>query len=559
VSHLTLARGGHVPRVALVVGNARYTTQATIPSAQMDAKLIADQLRDIDFKVTEVHDVPSQAAFYYLYLRPFLDSIEPGSVAAFYFSGHGFSFGGESYLTPTDFPATVPYSKITSTFMSVTAIRDMINERQPTVSLIVLDACRNMTNFIGTGQDKSRLQTKGLTAPPPAPVANTLIWFASDTGKVALASPGGAPSIYTGVLERRLNEEDRQIDLIRKEVRRDVMTVTMNQQIPWSSESSSAEVLLKPTIQKIEELKKIWVAQLEQAESANNRTPVQDFLEMYGSSPFAAAAKLWLQKHPDANLASDGSISPAAPESLWNNQLNAAVIPGPEGKNSALQFDGPFRMPSTLNHPDLVERRLWSPHLQGMELGQTIRLQPADAASILADQHVLVTSEAVDAQRSPERTVEKVLVPPGSSLRVDKVITGENNSRWLSVTTPDINGPLAIKVPESTSMTSWPIDPPAKEILVPPPRPDEPAALISDSPIVKAIDEIRSSKKVITWVSIATPPAVNAGEAKLLSLRANYAAHVLTTNGVPRTMISTVGESAPPTTGLRLRFFGKDQ
>jgi hypothetical protein len=98
-----------------------------------------------------------------------------------------------------------------------------------------------------------------------------------------------------------------------------------------------------------------------------------------------------------------------------------------------------------------------------------------------------------------------------------------------------------------------------KEIIVPPPLPNEPAALVPDASIVKTIDAIKSSKKVITGVSIGTPRPANAIEAKLLSLRANYATYILAHNGVARSMITTVEGGAPPEAGLRLRFFGRDQ
>jgi hypothetical protein len=98
-----------------------------------------------------------------------------------------------------------------------------------------------------------------------------------------------------------------------------------------------------------------------------------------------------------------------------------------------------------------------------------------------------------------------------------------------------------------------------KEIIIPPPLPNEPAALVPNAPIVEAIDAIKSNKKAITGVSIGTPRPANASEGRLLSLRANYATYILAHNGVPRSMIATAEGSAPPGAGLRLRFFGSDQ
>lgn len=149
-----------VKGVALVVGNADYSSQTKLPGSLRDADLVAKELQKLGFEVILRTNLRTREQFIEQALEPFWSKIEPNTIVAFYFSGHGFSFGGESYLAPLDFPNSVPYDKTAETFLSATAILDSIAERRPGVMLMVLDACRNMTTIIDTAGDPSnRAQT----------------------------------------------------------------------------------------------------------------------------------------------------------------------------------------------------------------------------------------------------------------------------------------------------------------------------------------------------------------------------------------------------------------
>ncbi|MBA3520851.1 MAG: caspase family protein, partial [Rhizobiales bacterium] len=123
-------------RLALVVGNADYVNAAPLPGADDDAQELAETLRSLGFSVTEVLNVRSRAEFLQVHYLPFLDSIEEGSLVVFSFSGHGFTYGGESYLMPLEFPPKVKATKIFTTFLSETSLRELLNSRRPGVALI---------------------------------------------------------------------------------------------------------------------------------------------------------------------------------------------------------------------------------------------------------------------------------------------------------------------------------------------------------------------------------------------------------------------------------------
>jgi hypothetical protein len=135
-------------RLAFVVANANYSNAAKLPGTVEDAKLINETLAKLGFSVTVAPDVHTRADFINAYLFPFLSQIDEGSFVVFYFSGHGFTYQGESYLTPLDFPPVVKSKAVFSTFISLTSVRDMIEARRPGALIVLLDACRDFSETI---------------------------------------------------------------------------------------------------------------------------------------------------------------------------------------------------------------------------------------------------------------------------------------------------------------------------------------------------------------------------------------------------------------------------
>jgi uncharacterized caspase-like protein len=137
-----------VQRLALVVGNADYLNADRLPGSLTDARAMAKKLEEGGFKVTLAENAATRSDFINGYLTPFLAAIEEGSFVVFYFSGHGFTYGGESYLAPLEFPPKVPSTQVFTTFISASAVQERINNRKPTLLVMVLDACRNIGGFI---------------------------------------------------------------------------------------------------------------------------------------------------------------------------------------------------------------------------------------------------------------------------------------------------------------------------------------------------------------------------------------------------------------------------
>src|SRR5688500_18235329 len=126
-------------RVALVIGNGKYAS-APLTNPSNDARAVATRLRSLGFHVIErvelqSRQIPST-------LREFRSKLTPGSVALFFYAGHGLQIKGVNYLPAVDAEITseedVPMQSI-----DVNRILDMLGESKTRLNLLFLDACRN--------------------------------------------------------------------------------------------------------------------------------------------------------------------------------------------------------------------------------------------------------------------------------------------------------------------------------------------------------------------------------------------------------------------------------
>jgi uncharacterized caspase-like protein len=140
-------------RLAFFVGNAEYANVDRLPGSMTDADKVSDVLRALGFKVTPAKNVSTRNEFLTLYLLPFRNSIREGDVVVFYFSGHGFQYGNDNFLTFLQFPRTVKESDLLTTFMPANGIHGLLNDQKPSFLLLLLDACRSIG---GTRQGLSK-------------------------------------------------------------------------------------------------------------------------------------------------------------------------------------------------------------------------------------------------------------------------------------------------------------------------------------------------------------------------------------------------------------------
>ncbi len=242
-------------RVALVIGNSAYQHVDPLANPAADARLIAAVLRGLHFEVVgggaalDLDKPHLEAA-----IRQFQAAITPGSVALFYYSGHGVRIGGVNYLAPVD---TDPASEADAAhqMVSASAVLRGMADRGTGLNILVLDACRNnpfrMTTLAAapTGTTSGAAPGRGIrNADPQAAAAfsvaeglaemqappRTVISFATRPGAVASDGVPGAPdSPYTTALAHWLGAPGLPVEAAFARTGQDVVRQTGGAQDPW--------------------------------------------------------------------------------------------------------------------------------------------------------------------------------------------------------------------------------------------------------------------------------------------------------------------------------------
>lgn len=208
-------------RVALVIGNANYSSNALLQNPVNDANAMADVLTELNFEVIKVLDGDYEKIKNTIY--EFGSKIQDVDVSLFYYAGHGIEVDGENYIVPVDAVLESPIDVKQKTIPVTGILKTIEYSNEESLNLIILDACRN--NPFPTGKRGGAGLAKE-TAP-----SGTLIAYATDPGSVA--SDGvGENGLYTGELVKQLRIPQRIEDVFMN-TRNNVEDLSNSQQRPW--------------------------------------------------------------------------------------------------------------------------------------------------------------------------------------------------------------------------------------------------------------------------------------------------------------------------------------
>jgi len=169
-------------RVALVIGNDAYSSVPVLQKAAADARTMAASLSKLGFDVDSGVNISRTETN--RKLQDFLNRIEPGDVALFYFAGHGVEIAGANYL--------------------------------------VIDACRDNPFAIKTGRSVGGTRGLALVVPP----RGTFIMYSAGAGEAALDRLSDADpennSVFTRTLVPLLAQGGLSLPELARETRRRV-------------------------------------------------------------------------------------------------------------------------------------------------------------------------------------------------------------------------------------------------------------------------------------------------------------------------------------------------
>jgi multiple sugar transport system substrate-binding protein len=235
ISFLISSESDVLKRIALVIGNSSYKANG-LKNPANDAHDISGKLEKLGFEVVKVINANKQQMKEAI--RNFGDRLSknPDTLGLFFYAGHGCQVKGINYLLPVDADIKgedeVEFNAIDVGF--VLAKMETAGNR---INILILDACRD--NPFRSFRSASR----GLTV-VEAP-KSSLIVYATAPGSVA-ADGKGRNGVFTGALLKNLDKNpDMDIELFIRNVRKDVMVETGNDQVPWTSSSLTESISFK--------------------------------------------------------------------------------------------------------------------------------------------------------------------------------------------------------------------------------------------------------------------------------------------------------------------------
>jgi len=212
-------------KVALVIGNDNYTQETPLQNPGRDARLMAERLQKLGFKLVGDHAlIDLDKATTDRMVARFGTMAENADVALFYFSGHGTQFNGANYLLPID--AGPDKKTIGLQALNADLVVEVMEESRARLKIVLLDACRSP--FKGPG---------GGLVPMQAP-AGTVIGFATQPNHTATQGPPGGNSPYAKALAHFMGVKGLQIFTFFNEVALEVMDATAKEQRPWVAYSA---------------------------------------------------------------------------------------------------------------------------------------------------------------------------------------------------------------------------------------------------------------------------------------------------------------------------------
>ena len=210
-------------RFAMVIGNSNYVGAGNLDGIpENDAIDLTKTLETLGFKTTTLINVNRSEML--KGLNTFKKDLKqnPGSIAVYYFAGHGVQLDGTNYLLPLngDYERE---ENVQDEAVTTSLILERIQAGEPSVSLVILDACRNNPyEGIWRGGNNRSIQQAGRGLAKIFAPSGFLIAYSTQPGQVASNGVDGRNGLYTSALLKHLPTNDIDVYEVFNRVRAEV-------------------------------------------------------------------------------------------------------------------------------------------------------------------------------------------------------------------------------------------------------------------------------------------------------------------------------------------------
>lgn len=297
-------------RVALVIGNSDYASVASLDNPRNDALDISVALEGLGFDVILGRDLTREGMRQST--ADFAAAARDADVALFYYAGHGFQIGGQNYLVPVD-ARIAGTGDATGQSLAVTEILRTM-EGTPGLKLVFLDACRDNPFGASLPEAENGLARIGTEA-------DFMFAYATQPGNVAYDGTG-RNSFFTEALLHHLYTPGQVISDMMIAVRRDVITATGGQQIPWENSSLTRQFAFDTGPPDMSEETMFYQV----ATSARDDALMRLYVDLYPQGAHVGEALAWLETGTRTRSI-DRSNPDEQAEQLWTLAQRSRVRP----------------------------------------------------------------------------------------------------------------------------------------------------------------------------------------------------------------------------------------
>ena len=208
-------------RKALVIGNDSYQKVTPLANAREDAKVLAESLTSLGYKVSLKLDVTEKQ--FKSEIRTFKGQVQPGDEVAIFYAGHGVQINSTNFLLPVDIGGQSE-EEVKDEAISLQRLLDDMNEKGAKFTLAMIDACRD-NPFKVAG--RSIAGGRGLA--PTTAATGQMIVFSAGSGQQALDKLGPSDKskngLFTRVFVKEMQKAGISVDRVVRNVRSEVVSL----------------------------------------------------------------------------------------------------------------------------------------------------------------------------------------------------------------------------------------------------------------------------------------------------------------------------------------------
>jgi uncharacterized caspase-like protein len=224
-------------RLALVIGCNKYEYAGELKNPLNDARLVKNKLEQLGFKVI-LRENPTLRELK-MTVDDFGIELKNYEIGLFYFAGHGVQVNGLNYLVP------IEAKLLAERFVEYDCLRadrvlSHMEQNDTEINIVILDACRNNPFERSWGRGITGRGLAMMDAP-----RGSFIAYATAPGRTA-SDGEGENGLYTGSLSKEITAKKVPITQLFQRVRKDVMSKSNNQQVPWEATSLTSDFYFNP-------------------------------------------------------------------------------------------------------------------------------------------------------------------------------------------------------------------------------------------------------------------------------------------------------------------------